>query len=201
MDKTITCRDCSQQFLFTAREQEFFAERGFGDPVRCLNCRREHKARKMAGQEGPAPGGSMERAGRPERFDRPFQSDRPQYNDRPQYGDRPFGGDRGRPADRPGGGERPAGPGAGPYRERPAGGGYPPREGARTDNWAPRPERSFETVPPSRPEGRQEYGGGGGREGDNWGSRDGAGKADAARKKEKRRPREQRYSEFDEDDY
>ena len=34
-DKTLVCRDCGQEFVFTAGEQEFFAEKGFlNDPVR-----------------------------------------------------------------------------------------------------------------------------------------------------------------------
>ncbi len=53
-DKTITCRDCGQAFNFTVREQEFFAERGFGDPVRCLTCRRAHKAKRQEGDPGAA---------------------------------------------------------------------------------------------------------------------------------------------------
>lgn len=53
-DKTITCRDCGQAFNFTIREQEFFAERGFGDPVRCLTCRRAHKAKRQEGDPGAA---------------------------------------------------------------------------------------------------------------------------------------------------
>ena len=28
-DKTIVCKDCGQTFVFTAGEQEFYAERGF----------------------------------------------------------------------------------------------------------------------------------------------------------------------------
>ncbi|MBQ7784571.1 MAG: zinc-ribbon domain-containing protein, partial [Clostridia bacterium] len=28
-DKTLTCRDCGQEFVFTAGEQEFYAEKGF----------------------------------------------------------------------------------------------------------------------------------------------------------------------------
>lgn len=52
-DRSITCRDCGQTFLFTVREQQFFAERGFGDPVRCVPCRRAHKARRSG--EGPVP--------------------------------------------------------------------------------------------------------------------------------------------------
>ncbi|MEA5047317.1 MAG: zinc-ribbon domain-containing protein, partial [Eubacteriales bacterium] len=39
-DKTIVCKDCGQEFTFTANEQEFFAEKGFtNEPQRCKSCR------------------------------------------------------------------------------------------------------------------------------------------------------------------
>ena len=28
-DKTLVCKECGQEFVFTAGEQEFYAERGF----------------------------------------------------------------------------------------------------------------------------------------------------------------------------
>ena len=49
-DKTITCRDCGQSFVFTAGEQEFYAQKGFtNEPTRCPSCR---QARKAAGGFG-----------------------------------------------------------------------------------------------------------------------------------------------------
>jgi CxxC-x17-CxxC domain-containing protein len=46
-DKTITCRDCGEEFVFTAGEQEFYQEKGFtNEPTRCPNCRRANKARR-----------------------------------------------------------------------------------------------------------------------------------------------------------
>ncbi|WP_244835178.1 zinc-ribbon domain-containing protein [Clostridium sp. BJN0001] len=43
-DKTITCRDCGKEFIFTEGEQEFYKEKGFqNDPVRCPECRRKKK--------------------------------------------------------------------------------------------------------------------------------------------------------------
>ena len=49
-DKTLVCKDCGNEFVFTAGEQEFFAEKGFThEPVRCKNCR---DARKNASREG-----------------------------------------------------------------------------------------------------------------------------------------------------
>lgn len=39
-DKTLVCKDCGKEFVFTAGEQEFFAERGFSnEPQRCKECR------------------------------------------------------------------------------------------------------------------------------------------------------------------
>lgn len=44
-DKTIVCKDCNNEFVFTAGEQEFYAEKGFSKPVRCKACRDARKAR------------------------------------------------------------------------------------------------------------------------------------------------------------
>ena len=43
-DKTLTCADCGQQFVFTASEQDFYAQRGFTEPRRCAICRASRKA-------------------------------------------------------------------------------------------------------------------------------------------------------------
>ncbi|MBC7083217.1 MAG: zinc-ribbon domain containing protein [Firmicutes bacterium] len=43
-DKTLVCRDCGQEFSFTASEQEFFASKGFeNEPSRCPVCRAARK--------------------------------------------------------------------------------------------------------------------------------------------------------------
>lgn len=43
-DKTLVCRDCGREFVFSAGEQEFYGEKGFdSEPSRCRDCRREHK--------------------------------------------------------------------------------------------------------------------------------------------------------------
>ena len=35
-DKTLVCKDCGAEFVFTAGEQEFYAEKGFqNEPTRC----------------------------------------------------------------------------------------------------------------------------------------------------------------------
>jgi CxxC-x17-CxxC domain-containing protein len=43
-DRTLTCADCGQEFVFTASEQQFYTDRGFSDPRRCRNCRAQRKA-------------------------------------------------------------------------------------------------------------------------------------------------------------
>ena len=51
-DKTLVCKECGQEFVFTAGEQEFYAERGFqNEPQRCKACR---DARKNAARGGEA---------------------------------------------------------------------------------------------------------------------------------------------------
>ena len=39
-DKTLKCKECGAEFVFTAGEQEFYAEKGFeNEPARCRDCR------------------------------------------------------------------------------------------------------------------------------------------------------------------
>lgn len=46
-DKTIKCVDCGTEFVFTAREQEFYHEKGFtNEPKRCKSCRDKKKAER-----------------------------------------------------------------------------------------------------------------------------------------------------------
>ena len=47
-DKTLTCADCGQEFVFTASEQDFYAQRGFTEPRRCASCRASRKAARNA---------------------------------------------------------------------------------------------------------------------------------------------------------
>lgn len=43
-DKLLTCKECEVEFVFTAGEQEFYAEKGFqNNPSRCPDCRRRRK--------------------------------------------------------------------------------------------------------------------------------------------------------------
>ncbi len=43
-DKTLVCKECGNEFVFTAGEQEFYAEKGFtNEPQRCKACRQARK--------------------------------------------------------------------------------------------------------------------------------------------------------------
>ena len=43
-DKTLVCKECGNEFVFTAGEQEFYASRGFeNEPQRCKTCRDSRK--------------------------------------------------------------------------------------------------------------------------------------------------------------
>ncbi|HWQ11859.1 MAG TPA: zinc-ribbon domain containing protein [Roseiflexaceae bacterium] len=58
-NKTLTCRDCGMDFVFTAGEQEFYAQKGFtNEPSRCPSCRQAYKA---AGGRGGNGGGFARR--------------------------------------------------------------------------------------------------------------------------------------------
>lgn len=46
-DKTLVCKDCGQEFVFTAGEQDFYEEKGFtNEPQRCKSCRDARKNSK-----------------------------------------------------------------------------------------------------------------------------------------------------------
>ena len=61
-DRLMACQDCGENFVWSADEQEFFAQKGFTDPPkRCAECRRQKKAR-YAEREQQNGGVSDERA-------------------------------------------------------------------------------------------------------------------------------------------
>ena len=61
-DKTLTCVDCGQTFVFTAGEQEFYAQKGFQNaPKRCKSCK--------VTKRSSGPGGGMDGGGNRELFE------------------------------------------------------------------------------------------------------------------------------------
>jgi CxxC-x17-CxxC domain-containing protein len=52
-DKTLTCRDCGNDFVFSASEQDFYAEKGFtNEPGRCPSCRAARKQNNGGSSRG-----------------------------------------------------------------------------------------------------------------------------------------------------
>ena len=55
-DKTLTCKDCTSPFVFSVREQQFFAEKGFAnEPQRCRDCRQNRRATGGDGSSSARP--------------------------------------------------------------------------------------------------------------------------------------------------
>jgi CxxC-x17-CxxC domain-containing protein len=51
-DRMLICRECGNEFVFTAGEQGFYAERGFVPPSRCPACRsRRRMERQSSGDD------------------------------------------------------------------------------------------------------------------------------------------------------
>ena len=51
-DETLVCKECGKEFVFTAGEKEFFAEKGLQNkPVRCPECRQARKERRRASRQ------------------------------------------------------------------------------------------------------------------------------------------------------
>ena len=53
-DKTLQCKDCGAEFVFTEGEQAFYAEKGFeNEPARCRECRSNRKRQRDNGSAQP----------------------------------------------------------------------------------------------------------------------------------------------------
>ncbi len=77
-DITLKCKDCGKDFVFTAGEQEFYAEKGFqNQPQRCRDCRNAKKNASKPQRE--LFDAVCAKCGKPAKI--PFQptSDRPVY--------------------------------------------------------------------------------------------------------------------------
>lgn len=52
-DKTLSCKDCNADFVFTEGEQAFYQEKGFqNEPQRCPTCRQAKKQQRRGGGGG-----------------------------------------------------------------------------------------------------------------------------------------------------
>jgi len=59
-DQTIICRDCKSEFIWTAGEQEFYAQKGLSVPTRCKACRTKRRAEREQRDSQPNTGPRQE---------------------------------------------------------------------------------------------------------------------------------------------
>ena len=79
-DKTLVCKDCGAEFIFTAGEQEFYAEKGFqNEPTRCKACRQARKASRAAGGPREMHDAICAECGKPTQVPFEPREDRPVY--------------------------------------------------------------------------------------------------------------------------
>ena len=92
-DKTLVCKDCGAEFVFTAGEQEFYAEKGFqngeqefyaekgfqNEPTRCKACRQARKASRAAGGPREMHDAICAECGKPTQVPFEPREDRPVY--------------------------------------------------------------------------------------------------------------------------
>lgn len=58
-DKTLVCKDCNAEFIFTEGEQAFYQEKGFeNEPQRCPDCRRAKKQQRNSNRSYGNGGGN-----------------------------------------------------------------------------------------------------------------------------------------------
>jgi CxxC-x17-CxxC domain-containing protein len=51
-DKTLKCKDCGADFVWTASEQDFYQQKGFDNPpARCPACRQAKKQQRMGDRQ------------------------------------------------------------------------------------------------------------------------------------------------------
>ncbi|HXG40580.1 MAG TPA: zinc-ribbon domain containing protein [Candidatus Limnocylindrales bacterium] len=52
VDRHITCVDCGIEFIHSAADQEYYAQKGFAsDPKRCASCRASRRAARESGAD------------------------------------------------------------------------------------------------------------------------------------------------------
>ena len=52
VDRTLTCVDCAVEFIHSAADQEYYAQKGFAsDPKRCSSCRASRRATRDGGYD------------------------------------------------------------------------------------------------------------------------------------------------------
>lgn len=47
-DKTLQCKDCGKDFVYTVKDQEFYTKMNFEPPKRCKDCRKKKKEKNSS---------------------------------------------------------------------------------------------------------------------------------------------------------
>ena len=77
-DKTIICKDCQKEFVWSAREQDFYQKKGFENvPARCFDCRKLKKTERL--QSRPQFEVKCEKCGKEDIVPFEIQKDLPLY--------------------------------------------------------------------------------------------------------------------------
>ncbi len=57
-ERSLTCAECGNTFVFSAEDQRYHQEKGYADPRRCPTCRANRSSRGFGGGGGGAGGGA-----------------------------------------------------------------------------------------------------------------------------------------------
>jgi CxxC-x17-CxxC domain-containing protein len=58
IDRSLTCVDCGVEFVHSAADQEYYAQKGFtSEPKRCTSCRAYRRSSRDSGADEHNPGG------------------------------------------------------------------------------------------------------------------------------------------------
>ncbi len=80
-DKTLICKECGGEFIFSSDEQAFYAEKGFlNEPIRCKPCRQKRKDDRQPTPPRELYDATCSYCGAPTKV--PFE---PTYYDKPIY--------------------------------------------------------------------------------------------------------------------
>ena len=56
-DRSLTCAECGDSFMFGADDQRYHMEKGYTDPKRCPSCRQQRRSQGGGGGYGGGGGG------------------------------------------------------------------------------------------------------------------------------------------------
>jgi CxxC-x17-CxxC domain-containing protein len=79
-DRSLSCRECGNAFVWTAGEQEFYQQKGLlHEPQRCPDCRKKAKAERAAARSANMHDVICSNCGKPAQVPFEPRTDRPVY--------------------------------------------------------------------------------------------------------------------------